>query len=773
MSTSKPYAPTLAGEPLAERAANESLPLAPRLLRYVMAGGAAAALLAGIEWIDASLRLSPVFASIGERLIFTIYFSLNILSGALIGLAVGAAFIAGNALQDKLARLAGRGAVAWPHRLIAALFVCGLFAFALNQQWYAHRFAISLIREAEKIEPLNVPLLNHERAASYLILLAFVILAAILGWLARAAARFPAWLKFAVIAALALFAGLAYYTDARAEPLLYEHSLHQLMFVLATAAMMTLAAVAYSSLPRLQAFWSGLRPGLRRRITIAGLVVFIAAVLFTFIYFDRNQNLKVQIFSRTVQAKKHVQLIQWAMDFDRDGYSALLGGGDLNDSRADINPGQTEIVADGTDNNCMGGDLTYKDLEQWQRDRQFYHVGWRPDARRLNIIYVFIDALRPDHLGAYGYAKPTSPNLDKLAAHGTVFENAFTPAPNTFEALPKFMQCNYWDAHGPSWTEVLALNNYNAIVFPRRIVTLLRHVKGMTVAPHSPDGTFAGSIDTALDLLGKAPADRPFAAYLYATDPHRPYRQHEGFDFGATDTDHYDSEVAYDDHQLGRLFDWMEQAGRMKDTMIVIMADHGESLGERGVHKHSSQLYNEQARIPMIIYVPDVAPRRVSAYVSSIDLGATIINAVGLDKDSGWSQGLAGISLLPLMRDEASAHPPIYAEQTTEEDSPFLPPEKNLVPNGKKYMVVTQDGFKLIYNRDYYAFELFNLRDDPREERNLYDSLTKKAAEMRALLGRYIDMVQTSRPADADETQYRFGPTRGHEEGDSHTGTDD
>jgi Sulfatase len=750
---------------MADRPATESLPLANQLLRYAMAGGAAAWLLAIIEWVDASIRLSPVFASLGERLIFSAYFSLNLLSGAVIGLAVGAAFIVGTALQDRLARRVSRLSTRWPSRLIAGVAVCSLFAFALNQQWYVHRFAMALIREGEKIDRLNVPLLNHERSTSYLILLTFVISAAILGWLARASAGFPIWRKAAFVAALALVAGLAYYVDARAEPLLYEHSLHQLMFVMAMVAAMTLVAAVYSWALRRERLWFGMRPGQRRLVFTGALVILLAATLFTFIYFDRNQNLKVQIFSRTVQAKKHFQLIQWALDFDRDGYSAMLGGGDLNDSRADINPGQTEIVADGTDNNCIGGDLTRKDLERWKRDRQSHYVAPLPGARRLNVIYVFIDALRPDHLGAYGYAKNTSPNLDKLAARGAVFENAYTPAPNTFEAMPKFMQSSYWDAQLPSWPEVLAQNNYNAIVFPRRIVTLLRHVRGMTVAPHSPDGTFAGTIDTAIDLLGKAPQDRPFAAYLYATDPHRPYRRHDGFDFGTTDTDHYDSEVAYDDHQLGRLFDWMEQAGRMKDTMIVIMADHGESLGERGVHKHSSQLYNEQSRIPMLIYMPDTAPRRITDYVSSVDLGATILNGVGLD----YPKDYAGVSLLPLMRGEAFTHPAIYAEQTTEEDSPYLPPEKNLVPNGKKYMVVTEDGFKLIYNRDYYAFELFDLKRDPREERNLYDSLPEKAAEMRALLGRYIDVVQASRPADADETQYRFGPTRGREEGDGKT----
>src|SRR5205085_4039924 len=129
-----------------------------------------------------------------------------------------------------------------------------------------------------------------------------------------------------------------------------------------------------------------------------------------------------------------------------------------------------------------------------------------------------------------------------------------------------------------------------------------------------------------------------------------------------------------------------------------------------------------------------IAPRRVPDYVSSIDLGVTILNTVGLD----YPQDAAGVSLLPLMRGEAFTHPPIYAEQTTEEDSPYLPPEENLVPYGKKYMVITQDGFKLIYNRDYYAFELFNLRDDPREEHNLHDRLPERAAELRALLGRYL-----------------------------------
>jgi arylsulfatase A-like enzyme len=74
-------------------------------------------------------------------------------------------------------------------------------------------------------------------------------------------------------------------------------------------------------------------------------------------------------------------------------------------------------------------------------------------------------------------------------------------------------------------------------------------------------------------------------------------------------------------------------------------------------------------------------------------------------------------------------------------------------------MIITQDGFKLIYNRDCYTFELFDLKNDSSELHNLYDALPQKAADLRNRLGRFIDVVTVSRPWDADESQYFFGPT--------------
>jgi arylsulfatase A-like enzyme len=764
VSLSNTYTP-VANEPISNRdqaVIEPPIKKHAQVRQYALLGGAACLLLGFVEWVDLNIQLTPIFESFRERITFTSYFSLNLLSGLGLGLLTGLSFHAGSFLKGHIERLLARGKTAQlHHRWLAGLSVCALFAIVFNQQWHIYRFAISLIREGEKIEALNQPLLNHERSSSYLIVFGLVIFFSCLRWLTRAFAKFHWLLKMAFVTLLVLIIASAYYVDSRLEVQLYEHSMHNLMFVIDMSLTMTLLAAIYSSAPRLQLFWPRLSRSTKLTLIIAFSVLWVGAVVFTFAHFDKNHNLKTQVFYRSTQARQHFLLLQGVLDFDRDGFSALLGGGDANDRRADINPGQTEIVADGLDNNCIGGDLSAPEIANWEAERRSRHAAASPSARPLNVIYIFIDALRPDHLGAYGYTKKTSPNLDKLAGRGTVFENAYTPAPNTFEALPKFMKSSYWDAHVPSWTEVLANKGYNCLLFPRRITTLLRHVKGMTVAPRSPDGTFEGTINVALELLGKAPPERPFCAYLYATDPHLPYKQHPGFDFGTTDIDHYDSEIAYVDFHLGRLFDWMEKSGRLNDTMVAIMSDHGESLGERGLYRHSTQLYNEQARIPMIIYVPNLAPRYAADYVSSIDLGATILNAAGLEYPAEY----AGVSLLPVMRGEPFTHPPVFAEQTTEEDSPFLRPEQNLVPHTKKYMVITQDGYKLIFNRDFYCFELFNLRNDPREERNLYDHLPEKSAEMKSLLGRYIDIVITSRPADADETQYHYGPTRGREEG--------
>ncbi|HXG67695.1 MAG TPA: sulfatase-like hydrolase/transferase [Blastocatellia bacterium] len=726
------------------RTGKTSLPIA--LALCALTGAAAAGLLALIELVDLNIQLTPVFSAFSDRVIFAAYFSMNLLVGSVLGLAIGLLARAATLLKRPLEKLLARGDNARPpQKILAGLLVCGVAAILLKQQPHIHGFLIGIIREAEKISVLRSYLLYHERSTSYLILFGFIVSCWLVWAISRAAGAMHRMVRVAWMLGLAALMAVAYYIDSRIEVQNYEPSLHRLMFVLASFFAFALVASIYFSS-------AGLRSLPVKAATLALTIALIAGVAFTSYHFDRNQNLKTQIFYRTTQAKQHFNLAQWALDFDRDGYSPYLGGGDADDSRGDINPGETERIGDGVDNNCIGGDLTAQALEDWKRQQDALNAAPNPSPQRFNIIYIFIDTLRADHMGVYGYHRNITPNMDRLAARSQVFENAFSPSPGTFEAMPKFMQSAYWDGHYPTWTEVLNDNGYNSMMFARRIPVMKRYVTGMRVVNHGKKG-LVETIDSTIETLSRTPSDRPFSAYVYSSDPHRTYEKHEEFSYGHSDTDLYDGEIAYTDFHMGRLFDWMESSGRMKDTVVVIMADHGESLGERGVYKHSSQLYNEQTHVPMIIYVPNLAPRRISAYVSTVDLGSTILNLVGIAPPEGY----AGVSLLPLMRGEPFAHPPIYGEQTQGNESPYVMPEQNVHAPSKKYMVITQDGYKLIYNRNHYNFELFNLKDDPQELRNLYESMPEKAQELKALLGRFIDIVSVSRPWNADESKYSRG----------------
>jgi arylsulfatase A-like enzyme len=547
--------------------------------------------------------------------------------------------------------------------------------------------------------------------------------------------------------------GCAYYVDSRIQVQLYENTLHSSLYLLNCIV----ATMFAGSL-----FKGPLRPASSRKtripITVIVSIVLIAGWAFTFWHLGSNQNLKTQLYYRTTQAKQSLKVLQWILDRDRDGYSALLDGGDVDDRRADISPATLEAVEDGLDNNGMSGDLLQSQVLDWRRANAALHSQPSKPAAPLNLIYIFVDTVRADHLGTYGYNRPTTPNIDQLAARSIVFENAFTPSPRTADAVPKFMQSSYWDAGLDSWTEVLSDNGYNTMLFPGRR-SWHRYRKWMKVAPQAQGKPLKENVDLVINTLESTVSDRPFCAYVYVPDPHKPYIKHSEFDFGESQSDLYDAELAYTDHHLGRLFDWLSQSGRINNTCVVLMSDHGESLGERGVYLHATQLYNEQTRVPMIFYVPGVAPLRVPKYVSSIDLGSTILSLLGFE----CPQDYAGASLLPLMRGEDMDRPPIYGEQTGQEISPLVRFEQQVHPDTKKYMVITQDGFKLIYNREANSFELFDLRNDPREERNLFDRQPEKAGEMKALLGRFVDTVTALRPWNADEGRYTRS---GGDEGD-------
>ena len=727
-------------------------PLGTSLGAYALLGSAAVFLLSLIEWIDLSVQLTPVFESFGERAAFTAYFSLNLLAGLIIGLSVGLVAKLGSFFTSKLQRLLSRKSeVRLQHKLVAGFAISSLAAALFYYVPAVFRFVLGVIREAEKVPQLTNGLLNRERPIVYLSILGLLVSCWMIWSITRNARRLPAPVLYGWLVLCGSLIALTYYVDSRIEVQLYEPSLHRSLFLLELTLSMGFIGSLYFWRVKKSPVVSSSRA---LRVTLVILAAgIIAGLIFTFSQFDKNQNLKTQVFFRTTQTKQYFKLAQWVLDFDRDGYSALLGGGDADDNRAAINPSQPEIVADGEDNNCIGGDLSQQELDGWLQEHNKLNKVLNPEAKRFNVIFIFVDAFRADHLSVYGYGRDTTPNLRAFAERASVFENAFTPSPYTFEAFPKFMKSSYWDANVATWTEVFASNGYNTILFPRRTSTMLRYVKGISQVVRDGTSGLQETIDTTIEVLGKQPTDRSTCAFVYIPDPHMPYIRHDEHDFGSSIVDLYDGEVAHTDRHLGRLFDWLQQSGKLDNTVVVVMSDHGESLGERAVFKHTTQLYNEQAHVPMIVHVPALAPRRISDYVSTVDLGSTILNAVGID----CPQEYTGISLLPLLRGETFTRPPVYGEQTMTEDSRYVPLDQYVYPSTKKYMIITQDGYKLIYNRDVNSFELFNLKDDTKEQHNLFDRMPERAGKMRTMLYRFVDVVSASRPQEADEKKYNLG----------------
>ena len=741
--------------------ANSFVSFVRSLADYAKLGAASALFLSLVELIDVHYQLTPVLRGVSEKLAFSSYFSLNVAGGAAIGVIVGLCVLITRFIYKLFLKWPNRGdRVGRAHQILAGVIVSALAAGLLNQILPVHRYILGLMVEAQKLPYMYGHLFENRRIVSYAIVFGLFVACSGLVVVSRRISRGPMLWRTLWTAGLLLLITAAYYVDSRIEVELYGYSLHRTMFILNIALVMSLLATLYLSSPRIRSMALLGSRGKRLAAAAAGLLL-TCLLGFTFYHFGSNQNLKTQVFTRTTQAKQHFMLAQWLLDFDGDGYSRYLGGGDADDRSASINPAQAEVVEDNADNNCIGGDLTWQQLEDWKRQRSELNIATRPNGKPYNIVYFFIDALRADHLSAYGYGRQTTPNIDKLAARSSVFENAYSPSANTFESAPKFMQSSYWDAHLETWTEVLARSGYVSYLFPaHRLPMLRRYVKGVPVVEDARGKRLEDSIDLVISSLSNAQADRPFLAYVYCPDPHSPYKKHAEFNYGSSDRDLYDGEIAHTDNQLGRLFDWMEKNGRLDDTMIVIMSDHGESLGERMVYRHSSQLYNEQTHIPMIVYVPGLQPRRITDYVSSIDLGPTILGASGIEIPRDY----VGINLIPMMRGEALAHPPIYAEESYRlSETANISPEEEPQTVITKYMIIDQEGFKLMYNRSFNFFELFDLRRDRLEENNLFDQAPAKALELKRELGRFVDIVTKSRPPDADESRYKSGKDENRE----------
>ncbi|MDJ0836197.1 MAG: sulfatase [Acidobacteriota bacterium] len=304
-------------------------------------------------------------------------------------------------------------------------------------------------------------------------------------------------------------------------------------------------------------------------------------------------------------------------------------------------------------------------------------------ADRPNVVMIVVDTLRADRLGIYGYSKNTSPVIDKLLSRGVVFNNARTVEPLTAPAMISVITSRYPHDHGasrnglsmypglPSLGKVLRDEGYRtgAVVgnwtlrtgltglaehFQHFEEVLLRKRWFGMIASES-DAEDITSVST--DFLARQNKDRPFFLWVHYTDPHAPYKLHKDVagQLGLpwknrakfTRSDRYDMEVAYTDAHIGRLLKALEKK-KHRETLIVFISDHGESLGEHGYWGHGRNLYEPTLHVPMAFVRPGgIRPAVVDAPATLLDIAPTVLGLLEIASPRefdgyDWSDVLVG-----------------------------------------------------------------------------------------------------------------------------------
>ena len=295
-----------------------------------------------------------------------------------------------------------------------------------------------------------------------------------------------------------------------------------------------------------------------------------------------------------------------------------------------------------------------------------------------SVLLISIDTLRADRLGSYGYGAAATPVLDALAARGLRFDQAATVVPLTLPAHSSLMTGTFPAFHGvrdngafylddsmTTLAEVLQPRGYRTGGFVGAFVLDRRwgiaqgftdyfdefdlskfEMAGGLDAAQRPGGEV---VDRALAWLEKD-TTQPFFAWVHLYDPHAPYAPPEPYRsrFPATAQGAYDGEVAATDAQIGRLIASLEASGRLASTIVVVVGDHGEMLGEHGEQQHGFFIYDAAIRIPLIVAGPEVPAREVREQVRIVDVMPTILELVGAEVPTA----VQGTSLVPLSRGE-------------------------------------------------------------------------------------------------------------------------
>jgi arylsulfatase A-like enzyme len=363
-------------------------------------------------------------------------------------------------------------------------------------------------------------------------------------------------------------------------------------------------------------------------------------------------------------------------------------------------------------------------------------IGIEPDRRR-SVIFVTVDALRKDVVGAEIDGRPVTPELVRLARRGVSFENATSPYPATLFAM------------GSAFTGLSPAELYLSAGPPDTVFTRARGRvdRQLAVLPdvgwfHLPiveqllaaglevefERTDAVATEALTEHLRVARAQgESVMAWIHYYSPHDPYHPWPDFPFGKGKRGAYLSEVALFDRELGRLMQYLQKDGWLEDTLVIFFSDHGQALGESSYWGHHVYLNGWLIDVPLVIWHSDLSPARPLVGVSLADVAPTVLHFLGLPIPSD----IAAQSLFTLDPDRPNR--PTFSEAFPVRgrelfDSFVLPAlddasiqerlrsirvaSKGYEPKG----AITRDRYRLIHHRAADTTFFYDRETDPKEQ---------------------------------------------------------
>lgn len=384
---------------------------------------------------------------------------------------------------------------------------------------------------------------------------------------------------------------------------------------------------------------------------------------------------------------------------------------------------------------------------------------------RPNVLLVTIDTCRADRLGSYGFTLARTPNLDRLAREGVRCENAAAVAPITLPSHTSILTGLLPPAHGVrdngtyglgagavTLAERLKSAGWTTRAFVSALVLNRRYGLDQGFDSYDDDlwAEDAAKLFMIRDRPARKTADRlltwlqgwdedgrkePFFAWVHFFDPHQPYAP-EPQDRPISPT-LYDAEITGVDRAVGRILDRLRADSLLDDTIVVVTADHGESLGEHGEKTHAVFVYDATIRVPLFFRYPRLLPQGVvyEGAVSGVDLVPTLLAALGLP----GGETTEGLNLLPALRGKES--PPVrsqYCESLLSEVGFGMAPLHAIRSGGLKYIRAPRA-------------ELYDLKADPKELVNLFDKDRRRAALLDDALVEALD-ASARRAVTADRS---------------------